>query len=107
MAIDIIKPLKKYLPHLLKAQEDNLNEADTLQRIVKVFEEVFGYDVLTEVTREKQIRDKYVDLAIKIDGVTKLLVEVKAAGITLRDRHIDQADSPQPSQRGCPAVPGG
>jgi hypothetical protein len=46
---------KKYLPHLLKAQDDNLNEADTVQRIVKVFEDVLGYDALSEITREMEI----------------------------------------------------
>lgn len=38
MAIDIRKDLKVMLPHLKKAQEDNLNEADTLMRIIKVLE---------------------------------------------------------------------
>lgn len=92
MAMDICKPLKKFLPHLLKAQEENLNEADTIQRLVEVFEEVLGYDVMSEITREKQVRDKYVDIAIKIEGAIRLLVEAKAAGTTLRDRHIEQAE---------------
>lgn len=91
MSVDIRKPLKKLLPHLLKAREDNLNEADTVQRIIKVFEDVFGYDPLGEITRESQIRDKYVDIALKLDGNIRLLVEVKAAGVELRDRHIEQA----------------
>ena len=92
MAIDIKKPLKKIIPYLLKAQEDNLNEADTVLRLVKFFEEVLSYDPMTEITREKQIKDKYVDLAIKVDDVIRLLVEVKAASVTLRDRHIEQAE---------------
>ena len=93
MAIDIRKPLKKYLPHLLKAQADNLNEADTVQRLIKVFEDVFEYDPMSEISRETAVKDKYVDVALKIDGATRLLVEVKSAGTTLRDRHIDQAQS--------------
>lgn len=92
MAVDIRKPLKKFLPYLIKAQEENLNEADTIQRLVKVFEEVLGYDAMTEITREKQVRDKYVDIAVKIDGAVRLLVEAKAAGTILRDRHIEQAE---------------
>lgn len=92
MTIDIRKPLKRLLPHLLKAQEENLNEADTSRRVVKVFEEVLGYDAMTEITSEKQIKEKYVDIAIKIDGAIRLLVETKAAGVTLRDRHIEQAE---------------
>lgn len=54
MAVDIRKDLKKFLPHLLKAQEDNLNEADTIQRLVKFFEDVLGYDAMTEITQEKR-----------------------------------------------------
>ena len=30
MAAEIRRPLKRLLPHLVKAREDNLNEADTL-----------------------------------------------------------------------------
>ncbi len=92
MSIDIRKSLKKILPYLLRAKEENLNEADTGQRIIKVFEDVLGYDVMTEITREMQIKEKYVDLAVRIDSVTKFLVEVKAAAVNLRDRHIEQAE---------------
>ena len=89
----IKRSLKKVLPHLLEAQEQNLNEADTVVRIVKVFEDVLGYNPLTEITRETQLRSKYVDVALKIDDVIRLLIEVKRAGVTLRDRHIEQAYS--------------
>lgn len=41
------------LPHLKKAQEDNPNEADTLMRIIKVLEQVLGYDGFTEISREQ------------------------------------------------------
>lgn len=91
-SIDIRRPTKKFLPHLLAAKRDNLNEADTVQRVIKVFEDILGYSALTEITRESNIRDKYVDLAIKIDDVIRVLVEVKAAGTVLRDRHIEQAE---------------
>lgn len=92
MAVDIRKPLKKFLPHLLKAKEDGLNEADTVQRVMLCFQDVLGYDLLHEVTRESQIKDKFVDLAVKVDGKIRLLVEVKAADTVLRDRHIEQAE---------------
>ncbi|HXG72905.1 MAG TPA: type I restriction enzyme HsdR N-terminal domain-containing protein [Gemmatimonadaceae bacterium] len=91
-SIDIRKPLKKFLPHLLQAKADDLNEADTVQRVIKVFEDVLGYSALSEITRESSIKDKYVDLAIKVDGRIRLLVEVKSAGTALRDRHIEQAE---------------
>lgn len=93
MQIDIRKPLKKYLPHLLQAQADNLNEAETVQRLVKVLEDVFGYDPMSEITREKQVKDRFADLAIKVDGTIRFLIEVKSAGTTLRDRHVEQASN--------------
>ncbi len=93
MSVDITHPLKKLIPVLLKAKEDNLNEADTLVRLVMFFEDVLGYNRLNEFAREVPIKTKYVDLALKIDGVIRLLVEAKAAGCDLRDRHIEQAES--------------
>jgi len=90
---DIRSDLKKMLPHLLKAREDNLNEADTVQRIIKVCENVLGYDGLSEITSETKIKEKYVDLAIKLDGTVRLLVEAKAAAVPLKDKHIEQAQS--------------
>jgi len=91
MPTDIRRPLKKLIPTMVKAQEDNLNEADTVQRLVIFFEEVLGYDPLSEITREKQVKDKYVDLALKVDETIRLLVEAKSAATPLRDRHIEQA----------------
>jgi hypothetical protein len=92
MKTNIAHGLKKYLPHLLQAQQDNLNEADTLKGIVKVFEDVLGYDSWTEISRELEVKCKYVDLAIKIDGTIKFFVEVKAAGKKLRQRYVEQVE---------------
>lgn len=85
--------LRKGLPYLLQAQEQSLNEADTVVRVVKVFEDILGYDALTEVSREAQMRDKYIDVLLKTGDVPRLIVEVKAASVTLRDRHIEQAEN--------------
>ena len=91
MTGNIKRALNKYLPHLIEAKDQNLNEADTVLRIIKIFEDVFGYDAMKEITREQQIKDKFVDIAIKINNITKLLIEVKSAGMELRDKHIEQA----------------
>ena len=92
MAVDVRKPLKKFVPHLLAARDQNLNEADIVVRLIKVLEDVLGYDGLSEITREMNLKDKYVDLAVKIDGTVKFLIEAKSAGTELRDRHIEQAE---------------
>jgi predicted type IV restriction endonuclease len=93
MPIDVRKPLKKYLPHLIKAKSDNLNEADTVQRIIKVLEEVFGYDSMEDITRETAVKERFCDLGLKIDGTLRILVEVKSAATDLRDRHTEQAQN--------------
>ena len=85
--------LRKIHPFLIQAQEQNLNEADTVFRIKKVFEDVLGYDGMTEITGEAQIKGKYADIAIKLENATRLLVEAKAAGSSLREGHTDQARS--------------
>ena len=56
-----------------------------------MFEEVLGYDPLGDITRECPIDNLYVDIALKVDGAMRLLVEVKSAGTQLRDHHIKQA----------------
>jgi predicted type IV restriction endonuclease len=93
MAVEIKRAMKKFLPAFLSAQKENLNEADTVTRLIKFFEDVLGYDAINEISREAQMKNKFVDLTLRIDGVTKILVEAKRAGEILRDRHIEQAQS--------------
>lgn len=88
---DIKKSLRKFLPHLLDAKTGQLREAETVQRIERFFEHVLDYDGLADISREAQIKGKYCDLAIKIDGTVAFLVEAKACCEPLRDRHVDQA----------------
>jgi predicted type IV restriction endonuclease len=88
---EIKKSLKKLLPYLLQAKENRLNEADTVNRLIKVFETVLGYDGMTDISSEAQMKGKYVDMVLKVDGVVRLLVEAKAAGEKLKPSHIDQA----------------
>ncbi|HEY4759998.1 MAG TPA: type I restriction enzyme HsdR N-terminal domain-containing protein [Thermoguttaceae bacterium] len=92
MAIDIRKALKKFAPNFIKAQEDGLTEADTSFKVCKFFEEVLGYDPQQDISHEAQIKNKYIDLCLKIDDRVRLIVEVKRAGLQLRERHIDQAE---------------
>ena len=90
---NIRRPLRKYLPHLLEARDENLNEADTVRRLISVFVDVLGYDRLDDISSEAQMKGKYVDFIVKINDVTRLLVEAKVANKKLRDRHIEQAQS--------------
>jgi predicted type IV restriction endonuclease len=53
--------------------------------------EVFGYDKYTDLTSEYCIRGTYCDLALKVSGEIKALVEIKAIGTELKAAHTKQA----------------
>jgi predicted type IV restriction endonuclease len=53
--------------------------------------EIFGFDKYTEITSEQAIRGTYCDLAVKVDGKIKYLIEVKAIGLNLKENHLRQA----------------
>lgn len=94
MPIDIRRPLKKFMSRLSEAKDKSPSEADTVTLLIKFFEEVLGYDPIADITRELQVlKGKYVDIALKVDGTIKVLVEAKQAGDTLRDKHIEQVQS--------------
>ena len=93
MAVDISKSLKKYITIFRKTHEQGINEAETSLRIAKFFEEVLGYDIFEEVSKEHIIKDRCVDYAIKINGTVQFFIEVKQGGIVLREKHIEQASN--------------
>ena len=93
MSVDITKDLKKYIPIFQQAKEQNINEAETSLRIGKFLEDVLGYDVFQDITKEHTIKDRYVDYAIKADGKVMFFIEIKQAGIELKEKHIEQASN--------------
>ncbi len=92
---DVSAQLKKFAAAFKEARDRGANEADTVMYLVKFFEEVLGYDSLKgEISKELQIKERYCDLALKIDGMIHLLVEGKAASVKgLADKHIEQAEN--------------
>lgn len=83
--------LKRFQPIIDSARARDVSEADTVTVVKDVLAEVMGYDKYSEVTSEHLIRGTYCDLAIKLDGKLAWLIEVKAAGIDLKDSHVKQA----------------
>lgn len=69
----------------------DVSEADTVTLIKDILADLFGFDKYVELTSEQQIRGTYCDLAVKIEGKIKYLIEVKAAGVDLNDSHLRQA----------------
>lgn len=91
MLVDIGNDLKKYVPIFQQAADQGMNEADTSLRLGKFFEEVLGYDMFSDISKEHTVKDRFVDYAIKIGGKTTFFVEVKQAGMDLKEKHIEQA----------------
>ena len=87
--------LSKYVVTFQKVLQDaknrDVNEADTVTIVTDILGTVFGYDKYTEITGEQAIRGTYCDLAVKVNDVTKYLIEVKAIGLTLKENHLRQA----------------
>jgi predicted type IV restriction endonuclease len=82
--------LKQYCPILQGLRDRDVSEADTVTVVKDILNDVFGYDKYTEVTGEHAIRGTFCDLAIKLDGKLVTLIEVKAIGSDLNDRHVKQ-----------------
>src|SRR5262245_12897325 len=83
--------LKRYQAILSEAKGRDVSESDTVTILVDMLADVFGYDKYSEVTREFAIRGTYCDLAVKVAGDLRYLIEAKAIGVELKDQHIKQA----------------
>ena len=87
----LVAGLKRFVPVLEQQRTRDVSEADTVTVVKDVMSELFGYDKYSELTSEFAIRCTYCDLAIKIDDKLVQLIEVKAVGTPLDDRHVKQA----------------
>lgn len=87
----LVKEISRFAKILLEAQKRDINEADTVAIVSDMLERIFGFDKYTEITREYAISGRYCDIAIKLVRGIEYLIEVKAIGTTLNDRHLKQA----------------
>lgn len=86
----VASSIKKYQRVAVGHQKSDVAEADTVTLVKDILADVLGYDKYEELTSEHQIKSTYCDLAIKIGGQLRLLVEVKSAGSSLADNHLRQ-----------------
>jgi hypothetical protein len=91
VASRIAAALKKFQPILASARSRDVNESDTVVIVTDVRQEVFGYDKYADITSEHMIRSTFCDLAIQVEGELRILLEVKAIGLELKDQHVKQA----------------
>lgn len=83
--------IPKFRKILERGQQRDVNESDTVTIVIGMLEEIFGFDKYTDITREYAIQGTYCDLAIKTGETIEYLLEVKAIGLELNNRHLRQA----------------
>ena len=83
--------LKSLVGVAVSHKTKDVSEADTVTLVKDMLAEIFGFDKYNELTSEQQIRGTFCDLAVKIDGKIRVLIEVKAAAISLNETHLRQA----------------
>jgi len=83
--------LKKFVPILTTAKSKDVNESNTVVIITDMLSEIFGFDKYSEITTEHAIKSTFCDLAVIVDGALKVLIEVKAIGLDLKENHVKQA----------------
>ncbi len=76
---------------LTDARNRDVNESDTVTIVVDLLADVFGFDKYAEITSEQAIRGTFCDLAVKVDDQVRVLIEVKAIGLDLKESHLRQA----------------
>lgn len=82
--------VRRYQKIAATQQKADVAEADTVTLVKDILADIFGYEKYEELTSEHQIKSTYCDLAIKIGGKLRLLVEVKSAGTGLAESHLRQ-----------------
>lgn len=87
----VASKLKQYQSIATLQRTRDVSEADTVTVVKDILADVFGYDKYSELTSEHQIKGTFCDLAIRLEGKVRFLVEVKSAGVDLKDAHIAQA----------------
>lgn len=86
----ISSALKGLRPVIEQQRARDVSEADTVTLVKDVLADALGFDKYAELTSEHAIRGTYCDIAITVDSKIWCLVEVKAVGTELDDRHVKQ-----------------
>jgi stress response protein SCP2 len=81
-----------FFPKISAAVESSANESNTRMILDRFFIDVLEYDI-DDVKAEQSIQGRRADYVLSVDGQDVIVVEVKKAGMALRDKQIFQATS--------------
>ncbi len=86
----IRKGITRYTPILRQAFEQGANEANTSAIVHAMLAELLGYDRFFELSGEYEVRGRWADWAVRVDGALWYFVEVKPVAAKLRERDLFQ-----------------
>lgn len=90
----LIEQVPSYQRVLKEAQARGDNEANTGKIVVNMLSDVFGFDKFKDLDKEYKIAGgDRCDVAVKIEGKVRYLVEVKAIGRGFTERHFKQVEA--------------
>lgn len=84
--------LDRFLPQIHAACQAQENETRTRMILDRVFQDVLGYG-MESIKTEQNIQGRRADYVLSSEGQDVLVVEVKRAGMSMRERQIFQATS--------------
>jgi len=87
----LLGSLKEYHRQYLKKLNPELDESGTRMMVNAFLTEVLGFEPIQEVKTEHLIRGAYADYVVQLKGKQHFLVEVKALGFELSEKHLRQA----------------
>lgn len=89
----IRKGLPKYRKLAERALALSMNEADVRRIVTGVLEELLGWHAFDDISGEYRVSGNFIDFVIQHEGRQVAIIEVKAAGLKLNDKHLFQAMS--------------
>src|SRR5215212_4998988 len=81
--------LRRYQKILESARTRDVGESDTVVIVTDFLSDVLGFDKYQDVTTEFAVKSTFCDLAIRVGGELRYLIEVKSVGTGLRDLHLN------------------
>ena len=87
----LLSSIKEYRKKYLVGKYSELDESGTRLMINSFLTDVLGFTSIEEVKTEYMIRGTYADYVIQVNGKRYFIVEVKAMGLELSQKHLRQA----------------
>lgn len=87
----LLSSIKKYRKKYLVGKCSELDESGTRIMINSFLTDVLGFTSIDEVRTEYMIRGTYADYVIQVNEKRYFIIEVKAMGLELSQKHLRQA----------------